>query len=110
LVQLTKSMAIELAPSNIQVQDKPALTGVNSLAAKLSDYTRKIVAVSGVVERVSDVKKMFTLVEASEAGCADGCQRAMIVAQLRQVVTTLPKATGPVVAIGKWTLPHPPCV
>ena len=45
-----------------------ALTGVDSLAAKLDDYTSKIVAVSSVVERVSEFKKMFTLVEASEAG------------------------------------------
>lgn len=50
---------------------------------------------------------MFTLVEASEAGCADGCQRAMIVARLGQVVTTLPKATEPVVAIGKVGTPRP---
>ena len=86
---------------NIQVQDKTALTGVDSLAAKLNYYTSKIVAFSGVVERVSEVKKMFTLVEASEPGCADGCQRAIIVAQVGQLVTTLPKATEPVVAIGK---------
>ena len=84
------------------MQDEPALTGVDSpFAAKLNDYTSKIVAVSGVVEGVSEVKKMFTLVEASRAGCADGCQRAMIVAQVGQLVTTLPKATEPVVAIGK---------
>ena len=107
MVQLTQSMAIELAPSNIQVQDTPALTGVDTPAAKLNDYTSKIVAVSGVVERVSEVNKMFTLVEASEAGCADGCQRAMIVAQLGQVVTTLPKATEPVVAIGKMDTSAP---
>jgi hypothetical protein len=44
---------------------------------------------------------MFTLVEASAAGCADGCQRAMNVAQLGQGVTALSKATEPVVAIGK---------
>jgi hypothetical protein len=74
---------------------------VDSLAAKLSDYTGKIVAVLGVVERVSEAKKMFTLVDASEAGCADGCQRAMIVSQLGQGVATLPKATERVIAIGK---------
>ena len=94
-------IAVICAASAVMAQDKPALTGVDSLAAKPSDYTGKIVAVSGVVERVSDAKKMFTLVDASEAGCADGCQRAMIVAQLGQGVTTLPKVMEPVVAIGK---------
>ena len=89
------------AASAVIAQDKPALTGVDSLAAKPSDYTGKIVAVLGVVERVSEAKKMFTLVDASEAGCADACQRAMIVAQLGQGVTTLPKAMEPVIAIGK---------
>ena len=44
---------------------------------------------------------MFTLIDASEADCANGCQPAMIVAQLGQGVTTLPKATEPVMAIGK---------
>ena len=94
-------IAVICAASAVIPQDKPALTGVDSLAANPSGYTGKIVAVSGVVERVSEAKKMFTLVEASEAGCADGCQRAMIVAQLGQAVTTLPKAMEPVVAIGK---------
>jgi hypothetical protein len=52
---------------------------VDSLAAKPSDFTGKIVAVLGVVERVSEAKRMFTLIDTSEAGCADACQRAMIV-------------------------------
>jgi hypothetical protein len=39
--------------------------------------------------------------DASEAGCADACQRAMIVAQLGQGLTTLPKVMEPVIAIGK---------
>ena len=94
-------IAVMCAASNVIAQDKPALTGVDLLAARPSDYTGKIVAVSGVVERVSEAKKMFTLVDASEAGCADGCQRAMIVAQLGQGVTTLPKVMEPVIAIGK---------
>ena len=94
-------IAVICAASAVIPQDKPALTGVDSLAANPSGYTGKIVAVSGVVERVSDAKKMFTLVDASEAGCADACQRAMIVAQLGQGVTTLPKVMEPVVAIGK---------
>jgi hypothetical protein len=93
-------IAVICAASVVMAQDKPALTDVDSLAAKRADYTGKIVAVSGIVERVSDTKRMFTLIDASEAGCADGCQRAMIVAQLGQGVTTLPKATEPVVAIG----------
>jgi hypothetical protein len=94
-------IAVICAASAVMAQDKPALTGVDLLAAKPSDYSGKIVAVSGVVERVSEAKKMFTLVKASEAGCADGCQRAMIVAQLGQGVTTLPKVMEPVIAIGK---------
>ena len=94
-------IAVICAASTVTAQDKPALTGVDSLAAKPSDYTGKIVAVLGVVERVSEAKKMFTLVDASEAGCADACQRAMIVAQLGQGLTTLPKTTEPVIAIGK---------
>ena len=94
-------IAVMCAAGAVMAQDKPALTGVDSLAANPSGYTSKIVAVSGVVERVSDAKKMFTLVDASEAGCADACQRAMIVAQLGQGVTTLPKVMEPVVAIGK---------
>ena len=65
-------IAVICAASAVIAQDKPALTGVDSLAAKPSDYTGKIVAVLGVVERVSEAKKMFTLVDASEAGCADG--------------------------------------
>ena len=94
-------IAMICVASAVIAQDKPALTGVDSLAAKPSDYTGKIVAVLGVVERVSESKKMFTLVDASEAGCADACQRAMIVAQLGQGLTTLPKTTEPVIAIGK---------
>jgi hypothetical protein len=94
-------IAVICAASVVIAQDQPVLTGVDSLAAKRSDYSGKIVAVSGIVERVSETKRMFTLIDASEAGCADGCQRAMIVAQLGQGVTTLPKAMEPVVAIGK---------
>lgn len=94
-------IAVICAAGAIIAQDQPALTGVDSLVARPSDYTGKIVAVLGVVERVSEAKKMFTLVDASEAGCADACQRAMIVAQLGQGVTTLPKAMEPVIAIGK---------
>lgn len=94
-------IAVVCAASAVSAQDKPALTGVDSLAAKPADYSGKTVAVSGIVERVSEAKKMFTLIDASEAGCADGCQRAMIVAQLGQGVTALPKAMEPVIAIGK---------
>jgi hypothetical protein len=50
---------------------------------------------------VSEAKRMLTLIDASEAGCADDSHRAMIVAQLDQGMTALPKATEPVVAIGK---------
>ena len=74
---------------------------MDSLAANPGDYTGKIVAVSGIVERVSEAKHMFTLIDSSEAGCADGCQRAMIVAELGQGLTALPKATEQVVAIGR---------
>jgi hypothetical protein len=94
-------IAVICAASAAMAQDKPTLTGVDSLAAKPSDYTGKIVAVSGIVERVSETRRMFTLIDTSEVGCADSCQRAMIVAQLGQGVTTLPKATEPVVAIGE---------
>ena len=100
-VILSTFIAVICASSAVIADDKPALTGVDSLAAKPSDYTGKIVAVSGIVERVSETKRMFTLIDASEAGCADGCQRAMIVAQLGQGVTMLPKAAERVVAIGK---------
>ncbi|MDX2081286.1 MAG: hypothetical protein SFU53_10920 [Terrimicrobiaceae bacterium] len=95
-------IAVVCAASAAQAQDKPALTGVDSLAAKSADYSGKTVAVSGIVERVSEAKKMFTLIDTSEAGCADACERAMIVAQLGQGVTAaLPKTTEPVIAIGK---------
>ena len=80
---------------------------MDSLAAKSSDYTGKIVVVSGIVERVSEARRMFTLIDASEADCADGCKRAMIVAQLGQGVTTLLKAIESVVAIGKVDTPAP---
>ncbi|MGA7391563.1 MAG: hypothetical protein WBL40_19555 [Terrimicrobiaceae bacterium] len=88
------------AASVVIAQDRLALTDVDSLAAKPGNYAGKIVAVSGVVERVSEAKRMFTLVDSSEAGCADGCQRSMVVAQLGQGLTALPKATEPVIAIG----------
>jgi hypothetical protein len=94
-------IAMICAATSVMAQDKPALIGVFSLAANPGGYTGKIVAVSGIVERVSETKRMFTLIDASEAGCADGCLQAMIVAQLGQGVTTLPKAAEPVVAIGK---------
>jgi hypothetical protein len=67
------------------------LTGVDSLAAKLNNYTNKIyqqniptksLASRGVVERVSEVKKVFALVRLLRAGYADCCQRVMIAAQL----------------------------
>jgi hypothetical protein len=98
---LSTFIAVICSATAVIADDKPAFTGVDSLAANPSEYTGKIVAVSGIVERVSETKRMFTLIDASEAGCADGCQRAMIIAQLGQGVTTLPKATEPVVAIGK---------
>ena len=94
-------IAMICVASAVIAQDKPALTGVDSLAANPGDYTGKIVAVSGIVERVSEAKHMFTLIDSSEAGCADGCQRAMIVAELGQGPTALPKATEQVVAIGR---------
>ena len=94
-------IAMICVASAVIAQDKPALTGVDSLAANPGDYTGKIVAVSGIVERVSEAKHMFTLIDSSEAGCADGCQRAMIVAELGQGLTALPKATEQVVAIGR---------
>jgi hypothetical protein len=68
----------------------------------------KIVAVSGIVGRVSETKRMLTLIDTSEDGCADGCHRAIMLAQLGQGVTTLPKATEPVVAIGKVDTSAPP--
>jgi hypothetical protein len=94
-------IAVICTASAVMAQDKPSLTGVDSLAAKPSDYAGKIVAVAGIVERVSETKRMFTLIDASEAACADGCQRSMVVAQLGQGLTALPKAAEPVVAIGK---------
>ena len=93
-------IAMICAASVVIAQDKLALTDVDSLAAKPGNYAGKIIAVSGVVERVSEAKKMFTLVDSSEAACADGCQRSMVVAQLGQGLTALPKATEPVIAIG----------
>ena len=94
-------IAMMCAASVVIAQDKPALTDVDSLAAKPGNYAGKIVAVWGVVERVSAAKKMFTLVDSSEVGCADGCQRSMVVAELGQGVTALPKATEAVIAIGE---------
>ena len=94
-------IAVICAASAVIAQEQPTLTGVSSLVTRASDYTGKTVAVLGVVERVSEAKKMFTLVDASEAGCADGCERAMVVAQLDQGVATLPKAMERVIAIGK---------
>jgi hypothetical protein len=93
-------IAMICAASVVIAQDKPALTDVDSLAAKPGNYAGKIIAVSGVVERVSEAKKMFTLVDSSEAACTDGCQRSMVVAQLGQGLTALPKATEPVIVIG----------
>ena len=59
------------------------MTGVDSLAAKLNNYiTSKALASRGVVERVSEVKKVFALVRLLRAGYADCCQRVMIAAQL----------------------------
>jgi hypothetical protein len=100
-------IAMICAASVVLAQDKPALTGVDSLAARPSDFTGKTVAVSGIVERVSEAKRMFTLVDPSEAGCVDGCFRAMIVAQLGKGVTTLPKLMEPVVAIGEVDVSAP---
>jgi hypothetical protein len=93
--------AVICAVGAVIAQEQPALIDVNSLVTRPRDYTGKTVAVLGVVERVSEAKKMFTLVDESEAGCADACQRAMIVAHLGQGVTALPKAMEPVIAIGK---------
>jgi hypothetical protein len=100
-VIISTFIAVICAAGAVMAQDKPALTGVDSLAAKPGDYAGKIVAVSGIVERVSETKRMFTLIDASEAACADGCQRSMVVAQLGQGLTALPKAAEPVVVIGK---------
>jgi hypothetical protein len=56
-------VAVICAANAMMAQDKPALTGVDLLAAKPGDYTGKIIAVSGIVERVSEAKHMFTLIE-----------------------------------------------
>ena len=68
-------IAVICTANAVIAQDQLSLTGVDSLAAKPSDYSGKIVAVSGIVERVSEMKRMFTLIDASEVGCADACQR-----------------------------------
>ena len=43
-------IAVICAAGAVIAQEQPALTGVGSLATKPSDYTGKIVAVSGIVE------------------------------------------------------------
>lgn len=98
---ITTFLALACAASAVLAGDKLTVAGVNTLAAKSADYFGKTVAVPGIVERVSETKQMFTLIDASEASCADGCERAMIVARLGQGVAPLPKAAEPVIVIGK---------
>jgi hypothetical protein len=38
----------------------------------------------GAIGSIPQTAKTLAFIDASEAGCADGCQRAMIVAQLGQ--------------------------
>jgi hypothetical protein len=94
-------IAVICAASAAIAQDKPALDRRGFTRHQAQRLYRENRCRLGIVERVSEAKRMFTLIDTSEAGCADGCQRAMIVAQLDQALTTLPKATEPVVAIGK---------
>lgn len=81
--------------------DQPTITGVDNLTAKSSEYADKVVNLSGIVDRVSAERNMFTIIDTTEAGCTDGCARATIIAELGPGLTTLPETAEPVIAIGK---------
>ena len=82
-------------------EDQSAVTGVNALIANPAEHSGKTVTITGIVNLVSQERKMFTLIDTSEADCTDACQQPTIIAELGPDLTTLPKPTETVVATGK---------
>jgi hypothetical protein len=91
-----------LAASVAVAQEKPAVVEFNDLVSQINSMKGKEIAVHGGVDLVSASKGMFTISELGEAGCADGCAKASIVASLPETLKSqLPKPKDEVVAIGK---------
>jgi hypothetical protein len=90
-----------LAASVAVAQEKPAVVEFNDLVSSIDSMKGKEVAVHGGVDLVSASKGMFTISELGEAGCADGCAKASLVASLPEnLKSQLPKPKDEVVAIG----------
>ena len=90
-----------LAASVAGAQEKPAVVEFDDLVSHIDSMKGKEIAVHGGVDLVSASKGMFSISELGEAGCADGCAKAAIVASLPEnLKSQLPKPKDEVVAVG----------
>jgi hypothetical protein len=94
LIALTASNAHAAAPATTIV------VTVDAVAARASNYKGKPIVLHGIVHHVSKARRMFTLIDPSEANCTDACQPNMIVATLATEKAPLPEARREVLVHG----------
>lgn len=88
-------------PSQADDVEKLPLLTVDALAANAGDYVGKAIVLHGYVDRVSIQRGMVTLIDPSEAKCADACQRKIVVATMAEgTEEPLPEARKDVLAYG----------
>jgi hypothetical protein len=58
--------------------------GINKLMEKPTEFAGSDITVAGHVDRVSAERRMVVLIDLSEAGCSDGCNRKTLVVQLAE--------------------------
>lgn len=85
--------------------DQPTVILFKDLQPKLDANRDKVIAVHGGVDLVSEKLGMFTIADPKDAGCADGCAKASIVAMLSKALEAkLPKPKDEVIVVGKLQL------
>lgn len=75
--------------------------GVNAAYNQQAELAGKTVTVTGLVDRVSTARRMVILIDTSEAGCADACERKNLVVQLPDSIE-LPAKGASITAIGTF--------
>lgn len=105
---LTKTAAVLLGSLTLcgsvalGAEPPPPVVAPEAVLAKPADFAGKTIAVHGAVDRVSAARRMFTLVEKTEAGCTDGCARAVVTVVLpADSQATLPAPSQEVLVVGQ---------
>ena len=102
LTLTTLLAAAGLFASPLFAQEKPQLVTFEQLLTSPDQYQAKTVALHGTVARVSAERKMFTMVDTSEAACADGCNAPTVMAALQaKGPIALPKPGQEAVVVGQ---------